>query len=79
MGRPFRGRGWVAAGRGPHSSSGHCTGEPLEAKRSVVGLQTVCVLYFGDGWVGDKGRPVIGERAGLCQLGSLLGCAGAML
>ena len=33
----------------------------IEAERSAIGLQVVWVLYFGDGWVGDKGRPVIGE------------------
>ena len=33
----------------------------IEAKRSTIGLQMVCVLDFGDGSVGDKGRPAIGE------------------
>ena len=33
----------------------------IEAKRSTIGLQMVWVLYFGDGSVGDQGRPVIGE------------------
>ena len=55
------GAGWRLAGRGPPSVCGHCTGEPLEAERSAIGLQMVCVLYFGDGWIGNKGRPVIGE------------------
>ena len=59
MGRPLKGVG--PAGRGPPSASGHCTGKPIEAERSAIGLQTVCVLYFGDGWVGNKGRPVIGK------------------
>ena len=34
---------------------------PIQAKRSAIGLQTVCVSYLGDACVGDKGRPVIGK------------------
>ena len=48
-------------GRGSPSACRHCTGKPIEAKRWAIRLQTVCVLYFGDGCGGDKGRPVIGE------------------
>ena len=48
-------------GRGPTSACRHCTGRLIEAERLAIGLQTVCVVYFGDACVGDKGRPVIGK------------------
>ncbi len=55
---------WGLASRGPPSACRRCTGKLIEADRSAVGLQTVCVLYFGDVCVGDNGRSVIARKRG---------------